>query len=203
MTLESLALRVLTEPSPDVLWALHPHLLALDGAAAQATRDIAHKFYAYLTCVHSKLSSRQYSALAATLAAGSVGTLSVQEVFRALQMNRASVLHHLLVGGVAQGLEILSTRQHIKAWEMEFAFMHEDVVWTLYDQWWALSVETQPDITFDERRALVDVLVAPVRDTALGSAVRVAMALRLFQLLLLIRLAPMIPAAMASVESAE
>ncbi len=192
MTLETLALRVLAEPSPDALWRLQPHLLALGTPEAEAARAIAGMFYSYLASVRSKLSSKQYSTLAAKLAAGSVGTFSVQELINALRTDRANALRHLLVGGIAETLEVFSTIQHIKAWEAEFAFMHEDVVWQLYEQWWRLSIETQPDLSPDQRHGLIDSLLAPVRDSRVDGAVRMAMVMRLFQVLLLVRVVPLL-----------
>lgn len=192
MTLDVLVQKVLTEPSPELLWRLNPYLLALSTPEADAARSVARKFYAYLTNVRSKLSSKQYSTLAAMLAAGSVGALSVKEWLCTFQSDREHMLRHMLVGGLAETLEVLAAFQHIKAWEMEFTFMHEEVVWTLYEQWWQLSTDFQPELDFEQRHALVDSLLTPVRDESVNSTVRVAMAFRLFQMLLIVRLAPLL-----------
>lgn len=149
-------------------------------------------FYAYLAAVRSKLTSQQYSALAAKLAAGSVGMFSVQELIHALRSDRENALRHLLVGGLAETLEILSTIQHVKAWQAEFAYMHEELVWKLYEQWWRLATETQPDLSADQRHQLIESLLAPVRDSKMDETVRVTMAFRLFQVLLLVRIAPLL-----------
>lgn len=188
----TLVLRLLTEPSPDDLWRLHPYLLALDTPEAEAAREVARTFYTYLNDVRSKLSSKQYSTLAAILATGSVGAFSVQELIDALRTDRANALRHLLVGGIAETLEVFATIQHVKAWEVEFAFTFEDVVWTLYEQWWRLSAETQPDLPFEQRHALIESLLAPLRERSLQSAVRVVMAFRLFQIVMLVRLVPLL-----------
>ncbi len=190
----TLVLRLLTEPSPDDLWRLHPYLLALDTPESRAAREVARSFYAYLNVVQSKLSSKQYSSLAAVLAAGSVGAFSVQELIDALRTDRENALRHLLVGGIAETLEVLATMQHVKAWEVEFAFTFEEVVWTLYEQWWRLSAETQPNLLFEQRQALVESLLIPLREPSISSAVRVVMAFRLFQILLLVRLVPLLEA---------
>ncbi|MCD4685030.1 MAG: hypothetical protein K8S97_03735, partial [Anaerolineae bacterium] len=183
--------RVLVEPTPDLLWRLHPHLLALDTPEAESAREVARTFYAYLSCVKSKLTAKQYSTLAAVFAAGAVGALATQEMIEALRDDPDNAIRHLLVGGVAQGLEVLATIQHIKAWEAEFVFSHEDVVWALYEHFWRLSAETQPELDAAARHALIDSLLGVVRSAVLGSGARVAMVIKLFQVLLLMRLVPL------------
>ena len=68
-----------------------------------------------------------------------------------------------LSGGLAATLETLSTFQHVKAWEREFAPVHEEAVWHLYRLLWELSCEAQPDLPFARRRALIDGLLAAIR----------------------------------------
>jgi hypothetical protein len=191
MTLENLLERILTDPSPDDLWLLHPHLLALDLPEAGPAREMARMFYCYLSSVRSKLTSKQYSLLAAALAASSVGVIALQDVVRALAADRAHAVGNLLAGGLAETLETLSTFQHVKAWETEFASVHDEAVWNLYAALWQLSTETQPDLPFQARQVLIDSLLAPVRDSNLSSTARMAVSVRLFQLLLAIRLAPL------------
>jgi hypothetical protein len=45
MTLENLLQHILSDPSPDDLWALHPYLLALDVPEAEPARDLARCFF--------------------------------------------------------------------------------------------------------------------------------------------------------------
>jgi hypothetical protein len=184
--------RILSQPSPDDLWRLHPHLLALDSPDAEPAREMAQLFYCYLSCVRSKLTSKQYSTLAATLAAGSVGTIAFQEVVQAVTTDRAHAVRDLLTAGLAETFEIFSTFQHVKAWETEFASVHEEVAWHLYAALWWLSVETQPDLSIGQRQALLEKLFTAIRDPNVNSGVRMALIIRLFQLLLVIRLAPLL-----------
>jgi len=190
MSLESLLQRILSEPSPDDLWDLHPRLLALDSPDADHARELTRLFYCYLSCVRSKMTSKQYSSLAATLAASSVGVIALQDILDALRTDRARAIANLLAGGLAASLETISTFQHVKAWEKEFASVHEEAVWHLYTILWQLSVETQPDLPSDKRQMLIDSLICVVRDPKVDSAARVAIVVRLFQVLLMIRLAP-------------
>jgi hypothetical protein len=198
MTLENLLQRILSDPSPDDLWRLHPHLLALDSPEAVPAREIARMFYCYLSCVRSKLTSKQYSLLAAALAASSVGVIALQDVVRALASDRAHAIGNLLAGGLAETLETFSTFQHVKAWETEFASVHEEAVWNLYAALWQLSTETQPDLPFPARQVLIDSLLSTVRDATVSSTARMAVIVRLFQVLLAIRLAPLFAPAQIS-----
>jgi hypothetical protein len=200
MTLHDLLSRVLVEPTPDVLWHLHPHLLALDTPEAESAREVARTFYAYLSSIKSKLTAKQYSSLATLFAAGSVGAFAMSEMFEALRDDPQNAIRHLLVGGLAQSLEVLSSMQYVRAWETEFALSHEEVVWILYEHFWRLSVDTQPELDPAARHALIDSLLAAVRSLDMANGVRVAMVIRLFQILLLIRLVPMLHQSPAGAE---
>ncbi len=112
------------------------------------------------------------------------------------------MLYNLLAGGLAATLETLSTLQHVQAWETEFASVHEEAVWQLYDALWAVSVELQPGLEPTRRHALIDSLLSPVRDPAVHSAARMALVIRLFQFLLVIRLAPLLPTIRAGEQAA-
>jgi hypothetical protein len=195
MALEDLLQRILREPSADDLWALHPHLLAITKPQAESAREVARLFYCYLNCVQSKLTSKQYSSLSALLAAGSVGMIVVQDVVESLQKGRKDTISELLAGGIAGVLETVSTFQHVKAWETEFLSVHDEVIWHLYAAFWQLSVETQPDLSADQRRALIDRLLVAIRHPDVDGGTRTALVIRLFQILLLIRLAPLISVA--------
>ncbi|GAB4417303.1 MAG: hypothetical protein Kow00106_13090 [Anaerolineae bacterium] len=194
MSEQTLLERLLAAPSADDLWRLHPYLLAIDGEDASAAREVARLFYCYLSCVTGKLASKEHSAAAAHLAAGSVGVIALQDVLEALASDRKRAVSNLLSGGLAATLETLGTFEHVKAWEREFASVHAEAVWHLYRLLWELSAETQPELSFEHRRALLEELLAPARDSSQPPAARIALVVRLFQFLLAIRLAPLLPA---------
>ncbi len=200
MSIENLLQRILSEPAPDDLWQLHPRLLALDTPAAAPARELARMFYCYLSCVRSKLTSKQYSTLAAWLSAGSIGIIALQDVIEAAPDDRPRLIGNLLAGGIAGSLELLSTHQHVKAWETEFTSVHEEAVWHLYAMLWQLSTETQPGLPGEKRQALIDPLLAAVRNPQLDGMVRVAVVIRLFQVLMAIRLAPLLGALQTAAE---
>ncbi len=200
MTMSELLHRILREPSADDLWQLNPHLLALDSPEAERARALAQQFYCYLNCVLSKLTSKQYSSLSALMAAGSIGMVIAQDVIEAVQKGRKEAISELLAGGMAGLLEATSAWQHVKAWEAEYLSVQDEVSWYLYEALWQVSVDTQPDLPAETRQTLVDRLLAPIRSSTINSAIRVAMIIRLFQILLVIQVAPLLPEPAAAPE---
>lgn len=191
-TVRALLAQILEDPTPDTLWQLHPHLLARPAAETQAARDITRAFYSYLSQVRSKLTSKQYSSLAALLAAGAVSVIAMQEAYEALVVEHRHNLSSLFGGALASMLEAFSTVQHVKAWETEFASEHEEAVWSIYVALWHISADAQPDLPVERRHELIDSLLAPVRQTQTDSMLRLVLVIRLYQLLLAILLAPLL-----------
>ncbi len=192
MAIDHLLQRILREPSPGDLWTLHPYLLALQSPEAEIARDLAGSFYNYLTEVESKLTSKQYSSLAAMLQVGAISVLAGQDVVEALMTGNPQAIGELLTGGLAAVLETVSNFQSVKAWETEFSSTHNSAVWELYAALWRISMEMQPDLPVDKRQILINKLLEPARNLDLSDGIRMAVIIRLFQLLLAIRLAPLI-----------
>jgi hypothetical protein len=191
MPIENLLQRILRDPTPDDLWALHPYLLALDVPEAAPARDLARLFFCYLSCVRGKLTSKQHSSLSALLAAGSVGMVVAQDIWASLQEGGAQTISELLAGSVAGVLETASAYQHVRAWDTEFQAVHDEALWHLYAALWQISVETQPDLPTGKRQALVDNLMSALRQPDLDGGVRIALVIRLLQILLAVRLVPL------------
>ncbi len=202
MSLAECVESILSEPSSDGLWALHPYLLAIKSPEAESAREVARLFYCYLSCVSHKLTSKDLSSRAARFAAGSVGVIALTDVLNSLRSDRRGTINHLLSGGLAATLETLSTFQHVKAWGTEFASVHEDAVWHLYQLLWELSAETQPELPVERRDALINNLLSIVRKPEVAAGVRVAIVIRLFQILLVIRVAPLLHDAEKEAETA-
>lgn len=191
---ESLVQQLLTAPDPDVLWRLQPYLLESSAPGADQARALAGSFYRYLCLVRSKLTARQYSVLSATLAAGAVGVMAARDVLDTLRQRPEEVIAHLLAGGLAQSLEAFSTVQHVKAWGAEYLSAHDEAAWDLYAALWQISATLRPDLPLAERDALVQQVLAPLRDPDTDSALRTALIVRLYQTLLLVTLMPLLEA---------
>lgn len=188
MELETSLSQVLIQPTPDALWSLRADLLALAdrlpaGRRAETdwTQEIVREFHSYLAELRSKMTAREYSQLASRMDMGSVGLLAVQDVVS----ERERLLESLFLGGLSEGLMVLATLQYVKAWEAETALAHSQAVWWLFGGLWRLSSEFHPHMVAEERRKLIDGLLAPARAEETQPAVKVTLLARLFQALLL------------------
>lgn len=190
MSFQDLLGRLLTEPAPDDLLALQTPLLSAesDPARADAARralDVAREFHAYLTELEAKSSAREYSELASMLDIGAVGGVALENLTEAGE----ALLKRILMGGLSETLMVLASRQYVKAWSREMRPIHMRAVWFLREELWRLSLTGRPDMSAEERAALVDTLLAPVLDDDTADEMHVALLGRLFQVLLVINLA--------------
>jgi len=186
--LETTLSQVLALPTPDALWNLRADLLTLADrlppgrwGEADWTLEIVREFHGYLAELRSKMTAREYSQLASRMDTGSVGMLALQD----LVTEREHLLESLFLGGLSEGLMVLATLQYVKAWEAETALVHDQAIWWLFEGLWRLSKEFRPEMAADERQKLTDALLAPARAEETGPTVKVALLVRLFQVLLI------------------
>jgi hypothetical protein len=190
MSFQDLLGRLLTEPTPADLLALQTRLLAAeaDSTRADAARralDVAREFHAYLSELEAKFSAREYSELASMFDIGAVGVVALENLTEAGE----ALLERMLLGGLGEILMVLASRQYVKAWSREMRPIHMQAAWFLRGELWQLSVTGRPDMSTEERAALVDELLAPALDEDAADEVHVALLGRLFQVLLVIHLA--------------
>lgn len=196
MRLETTLSRVLASPTPDVLWTLRADLLALANwlpatwqHKADWTLEIVRELYSYLAELRSKITAREYSQLASRMDIGSVGMLAVQDLIT----EREQLLESLFLGGLSEGLMVLATLQYVKGWEAEMALVHDQALWWLFEALWRLSREFRPDMASEGRQKLIDTLLAPARAEDAAPGVKVALLVRLFQVLLISSLGWVVP----------
>lgn len=192
MLLEECLQRILTEPTPEDLWMLQPVLRGQASPAAQRVQDAARQFYCYLVNVRSKLTSKQHSVLGAVLAATSIGVISARDLLDSAANDPEHLLQHMLAGGLAGSAEGLATLQHVRAWETEFASVHEEALWELYGLLWDLAADRRPDQPVETRHALIEQLLAPARVPELDGLVRMAYLIRIFQIVLVLLAQPLL-----------
>jgi hypothetical protein len=190
MSFQDLLGRLLTEPTPADLLALQTRLLAAEtdptrSDAARHALEVAREFHAYLSELEAKFGAREYSELASMLDVGAVGVVALENLTEAGE----ALLKRLLLGGLSEILMVFASRQYVKAWSRELRPIHMRAVWFLRGELWQLSVTGRPDISTEERAALVDGLLAPALDKGAADEVHVALLGRLFQVLLVIHLA--------------
>lgn len=180
--------RILTAPTPADLWHLQADLLALGGEAAQEARDVAGVFYGCLRDLDSKIASRGASRWGAVLETASVTSVGLQEMIAEQQ----DPLRRILASGVTAMLEVSAAVKNVQAWEVEASLMYHDLAWYLYGELWQVSLTARPALPVQERRVLLDRLLKPVTDSAVSDAVKSALLVRLFQVVLAARLWPLL-----------
>jgi hypothetical protein len=177
------ALRATLErPAPEVLWRLRGELLEAGAEPSSDVVRVAGLFHAFLDELATSSSSREYSDLASKMDIASLGGMVLEEALTA--EDAADLSKRLLAGALTEGLAVLATRQHVKAWAGELARVHRAAAWELYGELWGWAARRKPELPPTERRELLERLLAPARDPAGGEAVKVVLLGRLFQLLL-------------------
>jgi len=188
MSLQVTLTQILTQPTTEALWRFRGQLLTLaehlpepGRQEASWTFEIVAQFYHYLAEVQSKLTAREYSRLASRLDMGSVGLLAVQD----LVAERDHLMESLFLGGLSEGLMVLATLQYVKAWGAELLLAHSRAVWWLYEGLWRLSATYRPDMPAAARQQLIHNLLALARAEDTKPLLKMALLVRLFQVLLI------------------
>ncbi len=187
-TVRTVSARVLVEPTPADLWALQKALLVLDSDAAARARPVVRAFHACLRELDSKSRSRRASRWGAVLGTAAVASVSVDEATDP----REDALPKLLAVGVPAALEVGAAAKSAEAWEVEAGLVYDDQAWFLYDELWELSATAASDLSPDERRARIDLVIDPLLDTDLPDGDRAALVGEVFRAVLAARLAPLL-----------
>lgn len=183
---------ILTLPTPEALIALQGALLASHGnsEAREQALEITSHFYAYLSDLKSKITSRNYSEMASALDIGAVGAVALENL---LTSNSEEFWKGLVLGGIAEGLMVAASRQYIKGWEVETALVHSQAGWYLTEALWRASSEMQPDLQPGQRWDAIQTLLAPTHDPDVPAPEKAVLLGRIFQLLLITYLARLVP----------
>lgn len=184
---------VLTGPSPEALMALQGALLLSDrqGEAVDRALEIAGHFYNYLCELQSKITARDYSELASRLDIGAVGTVALENI---VATEKEKFWQRLLLGGLGETLMVAASRQYIKAWEAETGVVHSQAAWYLAQALWRTSTGMQPDLPAEKRWQAIESLLAPAYNHDVPASQKAVLLGRIFQILLLTQLAPILAA---------
>jgi hypothetical protein len=106
---------VLTLPNPDGLWALRSRLLEAGVPCVDPVWGIVGEFHRFLDELGTRSSAREYSHLASKLDISAVGGVAVEQLLETEAPKETSM--RLLSALLGEGLMVLATRQHVKAWE--------------------------------------------------------------------------------------
>ena len=183
---------IVSQPAPETLVMLQGTLLTLghQGQSVDRALEVAGHFYAYLSELQSKISSRNYSELASRLDIGAVGAVALENIISASQED---FWQRLALGAVAEGLMVAASRQYIKGWEVETRLVHSHAAWYLAEALWKASTEMQPDLEAERRWQAIQALLAPAHDPEVPAPDKAVLLGRIFQILLIAHLARLLP----------
>lgn len=191
MLLATLA-RVLTSPSTEELWQLRADLLeaGVDGEAD--VWGVLDEFHGFLDRLATSTSSRNFSELASKMDVSAISGVLLEQLLEKHDARELAV--RVLSGILSEGLMVLATRQHVRAWQGELAAVFRGAAWYLYGAMWRWAEGLRPELESGERRRLLDRLFVPLLDRHSPEAVQAALVGRLFQVLLLSHVAAAIRA---------
>jgi hypothetical protein len=158
---ESLA-PLLREPTAAGVWELRADLLTRGLDPGHAAFRLLGELHRFLDRLETGAASRDHSERASMMDIGSFGGVVAAELAEA--EDAGELARRLLAGAITEGLAVLATRQHVRAWRGELASVYRDTAWFLYEELWGWAARRKPDFAAEERRRLIDQLLAPARD---------------------------------------
>lgn len=183
MAVREAVLKALASPSAGDLWRLRSELLQAGLSPDSRVMAVLGEFQGFLDHLSTSTSSREYSELASKLDIGAVGGVVLEQMLES--KGAEDLAFRLFTGALSEGLMVLATRQHIRAWEGELSAVYRSAGWYLYQELWRWAERKKPDLPSAERRVLLDGLLAPVRDADGDGMSKAVLLGLLFQLLLL------------------
>ena len=153
---------ILREPSAALLWKLRGELLASGMSPGARVFELLAEFHRFLDHLETGAASRDHSERASLMDIASFGAVAASDLLEADEP--PELARRLLSGALTEGLAVLATRQHVKAWRGELASVFRDAAWVLYDELWHWAAERKPELAPAERAKLIDQLLAPICD---------------------------------------
>jgi hypothetical protein len=183
MSVREAMVKVLASPSAKDLWKLRAELLQAGIPANARPMAILGEFQRFLDHLATGTSSREYSELASKLDIGAVGGVVLEQMLESKQGEDLAL--RLFTGALSEGLMVLATRQHIRAWEGELAAVYREASWFLYGELWRWAESKKPELPAPARRELLDRLISPVLASGEDGVSKALLLGLLFQMLLL------------------
>lgn len=179
--------KVLAAPTAADLWKLRGDLLQAGLDPGSSAWRVLDEFHGFLDRLVTGSASRDLSHLASLLDIGAVGGVVLEELLEAEDPRELGL--RLFGGLLSEGLMVLATRQHVRAWEGELGAVLRGAAWFLYGELWCWASALKPELEVAERRRLLDRLLAPALDPGMPGEHRAVLVGRLFQILLVTHLA--------------
>ncbi len=178
---------LLRSPSASAVWQLRGELLADGLDPDHAAFRLLAELHRYLDRIETGAASQEHSEKASMMDIGSLGGVVASDLAEA--DDATELARRLLAGAVTEGLAVMATRQHVKAWRGELDSVHREAAWYLCEELWRWAARRKPELEPAERRRLLDQLLAPVRDEGLTTGHKKSILCSLFVLLLVDSLA--------------
>ncbi len=188
MSLRAALRETLQRPTPDALWELRTEIFLEDRAEDDPVWEVVDGFHEFLSELSATATARQYSHYASLLDIAAVGGVAFESVLE--EGDPGDKVLRLLLAGISEGLMVLATRQHVKAWGSEMDSVYRKAAWSLQAQLWRLARDSGSGLEVAKRRELIDTLLRPLRDGQVSGEVKAVIIGRLFQLLLAARSSP-------------
>jgi hypothetical protein len=119
--------QVLRNPTAADLWRLRAELLVAGLPRDSRAWAVIDEFRAFLDQLVTSTSSREYSHLASKLDISAVGGVVLEQLLEIKDAQELAL--RLLTGLLSEGLMVLGTRQHVKAWEGELDAVYANAAW--------------------------------------------------------------------------
>jgi hypothetical protein len=179
--------RIMLEPAPADLWELQKALLIVGDESAMRGRVVARTFHGFLRSLESKSASRSASRWGAVLGTAAVGSVSVS----GMADEQEDALQGLLKGAVPALLEVGAALKSAQAWEVEAGLIWDDLAWFLYDELWDISGTARPELSAEERRDQIEIVLDPLLDAETSDDDRASLVVNVFRAVLAARLVPL------------
>lgn len=187
MHLPSSLLAVVEAPTAAGVWQLRGELLANGLDPDHTAFRLLAEFHRYLDRLETGGASRDHSERASMMEVGSLTGVVGADLAEA--EDSAEWARRLLSATITEGLAVMATRQHVKAWRGELDSVHREAAWFLYDELWTWAARRKPDLDPVERGRLLDELLVPVRDDDVAAQQKQLIVCSLFALLVIDSLA--------------
>jgi hypothetical protein len=149
--------------------------------------ELLAELHRYLDRIETGASSQGHSERASIMEIGSLSGVVGADL--AETEDPAEWARRLLAATITEGLAVMATRQHVKAWRGELDSVHREAAWFLYGELWTWASLRKPGLESGKRRLLIDQLLSPIRDPGVATGQKQAIVCSLFVLLLIDSLA--------------
>lgn len=186
---------ILSQPTPGALVKVQGALLAMgQQEGVDRALDVTGHLHEYLSELQVKISAREYSELASRLDIGAVGIVALENLVTG---EGESFWQRFFFGGLAEVLMVFASRQYVKGWTAETDLVHTRAAWYLTEALWRASAQMQPDLPSERRWHAIQSLLAPAYAAEVPAPDRALLLGRVFQILLLTHLLPLLSSAQA------